>query len=453
MKKYLGFATVILALFVFAQTARAESYTAYLSAAQEVPPSISAATGKAHVVINEAALTVTFTITFSNLSSAQILGHIHGPAAIGANAGVQITFPVIGGTSGTISGSTSITAAQIAQIRAGLGYVNIHTTNNSGGEIRGQLNKNRPVDYDGDGRTDFSVLRFPSVTPPGVAPITYWNLQSTDGSVAHDWGNANTDFPVPGDYDGDGRDDLALYRNGINPGDDSLYLILYSATNTFQFIRWGVTGDQACARDYDGDGITDLAVFRRGAAVGTPAFWYIRQSALGFVQRTVQWGTTGDNVSTYDNAVPGDYDGDGKFDLAVYRFGIAPQDHFIILRSSDGTAQFQQWGTFATDYIAPGDFDGDGKTDFVAARTGASGASPMVWQILRSSDGVATFRTFGISSDRIVQGDYDGDGRTDIAIWRPSTRVFYVFRSFDNTATGTPWGAAGDFPVATFDAR
>jgi len=451
MKKYLSFATVILAIFVFAKTANAQSYTAYLNSAQEVPTNASTATGKARVVINEASLTITFTITFANLSSAQTLGHIHGPAAVGSNAGVQITFPVVGGTSGTISGTLPITAAQIAQIRGGLGYINIHTTNFGGGEIRGQLNKNRPVDYDADGRTDYSVLRFPAGPP---RPITYWNLRSTDGSIAEGpWGDAATDFPTPGDYDGDGKDDLALYRAGATPGADSLYLILYTATNTFQFIRWGVMGDVACARDYDGDGITDLAVFRRGATAGDPAFWYIRQSASNFVQRSVQWGTTGDNVSSYDNAVPGDYDGDGKFDLAVYRFGITPEDHFIILRSSDGTAQFQHWGSFSTDYIAPGDFDGDGKFDFVAARTGAAGTSPMVWQILRSSDGAQVYRTFGLSSDRVVQGDYDGDGRTDIAVFRPTTRVFYIVNSLTNSVSQTIWGGPGDFPVATFDAR
>ena len=455
MKRYLGFATVVLSLFVFAKTTSAQSYEAYLTSAQEVPTNASTGTGKARIVINAAGTSITYNITFTGLTSAQILGHIHSPAAIGANTGIQITFPVVGGTSGTISGTASVTATQVAHIRSGQAYVNIHTTNNSGGEIRGQLHLNRPVDFDGDGRTDFSVLRFPAGPP---SPITYYNLRSTDGGIADGpWGDATTDFPVPGDYDGDGKDDLALYRNGATAGADSLYLIVYSATNTFQFVRWGVMGDQACARDFDGDGITDMAVFRRGTLATDPTFWYIRQSASGFVQRSVQWGITGDAVgfTNGDTPVPGDYDGDGKVDIAVYRFGAvaAPDNSFIVLRSSDGAAQFQQWGNFNSDYIAPGDFDGDGKTDFCAVRTGATSTVPMVWQILRSSDGAQFYRTFGISSDRVTQGDYDGDGRTDISVFRASTRVFYVIRSLDLANTGTLWGAPGDFPTATFDAR
>ncbi len=460
MKKYLLLATIFTSLFVFAKTTRAQSYTAYLSSAQEVPTNASTATGRARVVINQTAMTITYSIVFNGLSSAQILGHIHAPAAIGVNAGVQITFPVVGGTSGTISGSSSITATQINQIRTGLGYVNIHSTNFGGGEIRGQLALNRPVDYDGDGRTDFSVLRFPNVAPPGVAQVTYWNLRSTDGSFAQDFGDANRDYPMPGDFDGDGKADLALYRDGANAGDDSFFLVFRSSNNTFLAVRYGVSGDQPIARDYDGDGITDMAVFRRGASIGSPAFWYIRQSASSFTDRSVQWGTTGDDVAgTGDTPVPGDYDGDGKFDLAVYRFGgLTPDNTFIIQRSSDGTAQFVQWGNFQSDYILPGDYDGDGKTDFCAARTGATGTSPVVWQVLQSSNGAQTYRTFGISSDLPVQGDYDGDSRTDLALYRrgpvaTSSSTFFFFGSLTNTAQQQIWGLRADFPVATFDAR
>jgi hypothetical protein len=455
MKKYLAFSTIILSLFFFAKAINAQSYTAYLNAAQEVPASGTAATGKARVVINETALTITYSITFSNLSSAQILGHIHGPAAVGANAGVQITFPVIGGTSGTISGSTSITATQVARIRSGLGYVNIHSANFTGGEIRGQLAKNRPVDFDGDGRTDFSVLRFPGEKPPVPNPITYYNLRSTDGFQAQRWGDANIHVPVPGDYDGDGKDDFAVYSVGLVTSD---FYIIRSSDSTVDVVHWGNTAtDRAVCRDYDGDGITDIAVFRLGANAGDPAFWYIRQSTNGAL-RAVQWGTTG-FFPDGDKPVPGDYDGDGKFDIAVYRFGgLSPSNSFLILRSSDGGFVTQSWGNYPTDYIAPGDFDGDGKTDLVAARTGANGSDPMIWYILRSSDAGVTVRAFGLSSDHPAQGDYDGDGKTDVAVFRDganmtSQSTFYILRSFDNSFQAMNWGLGGDYSLNTFDTR
>src|SRR2546421_220377 len=73
----------------------------------------------------------------------------------------------------------------------------------------------RPVEFDGDGRQDLSILRFPNIPPPNVAPISYWNRNSFTGTTSViQFGDATRDFPVPGDYDGDGKDDLALYRGG-----------------------------------------------------------------------------------------------------------------------------------------------------------------------------------------------------------------------------------------------
>jgi len=452
MKKFLGFVTVILSLIAFATTTRAESFTVYLSSAQEVPTNASTATGRGRIVLDTTTNMISYTITFTGLSGAQSAAHIHSPAPIGTNTGVQVTFTVAGGTSGTISGTAAVTATIIGHMRSGQAYVNVHSAAFPGGEIRGQIAKNRPVDYDGDGRTDFSVLRFPNVAPPGVAQITYWNMRSSDGVSGQNWGDANTDFPAPGDYDGDGKDDLALYRAGATPGADSFFLIFRSSDNTFQGVRWGVFGDQAIARDYDGDGITDMAVFRRGATAADPTFWYIRQSAAGFVQRTVQWGTTGNGTSNFDTPVPGDYDGDGKFDIAVYRFALTPANNFIILRSSDGAATFFQWGNFNTDFIVPGDYDGDGKFDYCAVRVGLTG-TPMTWHIRRSSDGGVSQQNFGLSQDRPTQGDYDGDGKTDRSVYRIATSFFYVFRSFDSTTVGTQWGLNGDFAVNTFDTR
>jgi hypothetical protein len=469
MKQKMYFSAILAVLFcALSVSVRAETFTAYLNGAQEVPGVATSATGYARVVVNQSAGTLTFTVVFTNLSSAQILSHIHAPGALGATAPVTIDFGTVGGTSGTISGTRSITPTQLAQIRQHLGYVNVHSSNFPGGEIRGQLGINRPVDSDGDGRTDFSVLRFPNVPPPGVAQINYHTLGSTGGYTVTPFGNANTDFPVPGDYDGDTKDDIAIYRNGANPGDQSEMWILFSANATFHRIFFGTSGDQAINRDYDGDGRTDLAVYRRGVNTTDPAYWYIRKSSVSNTDcgcggpgqppdtffEVTQFGLSMDTVNFIgDTPVPGDYDGDGKFDLAVYRFGgIAPNNTFIIKRSSDGGITYQQWGDFQTDYIAPGDFDGDGKTDYCAVRTGASASVPMFWWILQSSNGQVRIQQFGISSDRVVQGDYDGDARTDIAIYR-STGFFWVLGSFTNTVQLTDWGQTGDFPVATFDAR
>ncbi len=450
--------SVLVAVFVllFSASAKAETFFAYLNSAQEVPTNASTATGYARIFLNESAGTISFTVVFTGLSSAQTASHIHAPAAIGANVGVAINFGAVGGTAGTISGSAAITPTQISQLRSHLGYVNVHSTNFPGGEIRGQLGIKRPVDFDGDGRQDYSVLRFPAAGDP--RPMNYWNLNSTTGvEVSGVWGNALTDFPTPGDYDGDGKDDLAYYRAGATAGAQSSFWIYQTATNTLQYFDWGLNGDQAICRDYDGDGKTDVAVYRAPAAAGGQAVWYIRRSSNGTVQ-TENWGTKGATVNDADFPIPGDYDGDGKFDVAVYRAGaLLPANTYIIKRSSDGASTFQAFGNFTTDYILPGDYDGDGKFDYAVGRTGATSASPMVWWILQSGTGTLRVQPFGISSDLPVQGDYDGDARTDIAVAREGGAAvqtnFWVFNSLSNTASVTPWGVGADFPVANFDAR
>lgn len=460
-KKLSGFIAIAFFMFAMAATTKAQMYTAYLSGAQEVPANASTARGYARVFINPTALTVRYTVVFSGLGSNHTAWHIHAPGARGATGPVTIDFGAASGTtSGSVTTTTAITQTQINNIRSGLAYVNVHSTGFPGGEIRGQLALRRVVDFDGDGRTDLSVLKFPAVPKGEPAPITYWNQNSTNGlQVVGPFGDANTgDFPAPGDYDGDGIDDIAIYRAG-GGGSPSAFWILFSSTNVPQYYNWGIEGDQSVARDYDGDGITDVAVFRRGASIGSQAFWYIRQSSNN-TARIVPFGTTGDVAggTSADVPVPADYDGDGKFDLAVYRFNIAPANNFIVQRSSDNVVTFTPFGDFNTDYIAPGDFDGDGKADYVAARTGATAGIPMVWWILQSSNGQVRVRQFGLSADRVTQGDYDGDGITDISVFRlgattGASNFFWTVNSSNSAITSIPWGVRGDFPTATFDAR
>ncbi len=451
---------LVAALFVFAISisANAETFTANITGAQEVPANASTATAYGRVFVNETAGTLSYTVVFSGLTSNQTASHIHAPGVVGVNGPIIINLGAVGGTSGTISGTAAITPTQLELMRSQQTYINIHTADFPGGEIRGQLAVKRVLDYDGDGKTDYSVLRFPNVAPPGVSQITYWNANSSGFAASQTiaWGNANTDFPAPGDYDGDGKDDLCVYRAGASAGQQSFFLILRSSDGTAHFVPWGVFGDQAVARDYDGDGITDPAIFRRGATAAAQTQWFILRSSDGGVTN-VAFGLTGNGSTSFDSPIPGDYDGDGKFDIAVYRFGLSPANNYIVLRSSDNVVTFQQWGNFQTDWIAPGDFDGDGKFDLVAVRTGATASAPMTWWIRQSSDGQVRTQQFGISSDFPTQGDYDGDGKTDISVWRAaasgSQSTFFTIGSFTNTLIATNWGLTGDFAVNRFDAR
>ena len=116
-----------------------ETYRATLSGSQEVPPNSSAGSGSAEVTVNPSTMAMTYRVTYSGLSGPASMGHIHGPAPAGQNAGVKIPFPSV--AQSPITGNGTLTAEQYADLKGGRYYVNIHRAANPGGEIRGQLTR------------------------------------------------------------------------------------------------------------------------------------------------------------------------------------------------------------------------------------------------------------------------------------------------------------------------
>ena len=285
------------------------------------------------------------------------------------------------------------------------------------------------LDFDGDGKTD-PVVMSARTSGPGTSQF-YWHvLGSTDGYSITQWGSQDNNNPggygdgfVPADYDGDGKTDIAIVRiPRINPtpdvGSQLYWYILYSSTGTYEVIPWGLSisnagGDYAVPADYDGDGKADVAIARDGS---NNLVWWIRQSRDGV--RIQRWGGS---PGAGDSPVPADYDGDGKADLAVIRY-VAPINPpppytWFILNSRDGSWTVRQLGTFDVDIPAVGDYDGDGKADMcVVSRRGDF--PTFNWRWINSSNGQFNLLHWGAVGDKIVQGDYDGDGKTDQAIYR-----------------------------------
>lgn len=119
-----------------------QTVSVVLNGAQEVPAVASGGTGSGTLTVNGTTLSIH--IKYSGLGSNFAAAHIHGPAERGANAGVLVPLstPELhtadGNTAGTFSGTVEISEATAAAILEGRAYVNIHTSGNGTGEIRGQ---------------------------------------------------------------------------------------------------------------------------------------------------------------------------------------------------------------------------------------------------------------------------------------------------------------------------
>lgn len=270
---------------------------------------------------------------------------------------------------------------------------------------------NQALDFDGDGRTDYSVIQNSGGT------MIWHNYQTTNGYMPISFGLFADDIPVANDYDGDRKSDIAVWRNT-----NGTFYVLRSSNNTFQSFQFGQAGDNpTVSQDFDADGKADFAVTR---PVNGTMIWYIFGSTAGF--KSVQFGTAA------DKPVRGDFDGDRKADLAVYRpESGSPANTFFVQKSSNNTQIAVTFGTSATDKIVPGDYDRDGKTDFAVWRT-----TNGVWYVLNSSDGSFSSFQFGANGDLPTPGDYDGDEKTDFAVWRPNANqneagIFYVQKSSD----------------------
>ncbi len=128
-----------------------DTFTASLSGANERPtPTTATATGAATFTATTTGTTITITyqvVVTGNMTGAVTAAHIHGPSDANGTASPIVPLTVAGtGTTGTLvtgsfttTGGATTMAQLITLMKAGQTYVNLHTTANPGGEIRGTI--------------------------------------------------------------------------------------------------------------------------------------------------------------------------------------------------------------------------------------------------------------------------------------------------------------------------
>ena len=128
-------------LFINSANAATINLTATIDGNQEVPPTGSAGTGTGIITLDDVTNLLSWNITYSGLTGTPTVSHFHGPAPVGTNAGIQVD--IVANSGGSIAspmvGSATITDAQADDLLAGLWYINIHSNQFPGGEIRGQV--------------------------------------------------------------------------------------------------------------------------------------------------------------------------------------------------------------------------------------------------------------------------------------------------------------------------
>jgi hypothetical protein len=282
-------------------------------------------------------------------------------------------------------------------------------------------------DFDGDGRADIAVFRGVtgewiirnSGNPGGPAQVIAWGCPVVSAAVCDD-------VLVPADYDGDGIDDVAVYRFGTGE-----WFIRRSSNGQLMAVAWGAPGlgDIPVPGRYTTPGSIDIAVYRTSTGE-----WLIRRST-DLAMRIIAHGAP----ALGDVPVPGDYDGDGRTDAGVYR---QLTGEWLILRSSNGSLFQVAFGSpFLADLPVPANYTestGMRRTDIAVYRlfTGQ-------WLIRRATDGGLTTISWGAPTlgDVPVPGNYTDPNRTDLAVYRLSDGTWTIRRSSDGAPIAVPWGA------------
>lgn len=245
-----------------------------------------------------------------------------------------------------------------------------------------------------------------------------------------------------GDFNGDGRTDIACYT-----GADGKWAISLSNGTGFQDQQYWIgpapaepVGDHCMTGDFNGDGMTDIACY------GVDSTWGVGL-ATGSSFNFSHWtgGASPGNPITLQ-CFTGDFNGDGMTDFGCYT--NANNQWAISLSTGTGFADQQYWiipdapGVPVTDHCTPGDFNGDGLTDIACYMSGG------VWVVALSTGTGFSSGTWNNAvqppipiGNRCFSGDVTGDGLGDLTCYTGSNSQWAVSPSNGTSFAQQIWSS------------
>ena len=305
------------------------------------------------------------------------------------------------------------------------------------------------ADFNGDGYPDLAVANSMDNTVTVLLGNGSGGFTAASGSPFAV--GTNPSSMAVADFNANGNADLVV----ANQGDNTVTVLLGNGSGGFtpapgSPFAVGASPQSVAVADFNRDGNADLAVLNNG---GNTVTVLLGNGSAGFTAA----GGSPFAAGTLPAAVTvGDFNGDGKPDLAIAD-GIGGSGTVTVLLGN-GSGGFSAAGGspfpvgFNPSAIAVGDFNGDGKTDLAVANQGNLDVSILLGNGSGGFTVTAASPAVGTQPVSIAVGDFNGDGKTDLAVANQGSNNITILLGSDVATqlhiTQAPSNGTAGVPVA-----